>query len=1089
MKFNIDKERVSLFFKVLFMMKLTVLLLSISFLQVNATVYAQKITLMERNATLENVLKEISKQSSYDLVFNPKMLKESNPVDLDLSNVSLQEALEKCFSNQPLTYSIAKNTIVVKRKLADKRNTFQQEIIGGIVEDSDGRPLPGVSVKIKGTSQGTVTDNEGRYSISVSRSNGVLVFSFVGFASQEITIVNNKVLNVILLEETSSLNEVVVVGYGTVKKSDVTGSISSVTNDEINAYPSANVMQALVGRASGVQVKQNTGAPGGTISIRVRGTNSIVGNNEPLYVVDGFPVSNAEGINNSSIESIEILKDASAVAIYGSRASNGVVLITTKKGKIGESKVSLKSSFGIQQLIKKIEMMNAEEFGSYYNQLYANMGRPPLFTETEMSGFSSMGKGTDWQDIVFRKNAPIQDHSLNISGGNSKTQFSIIGSIFDQDGIIQNSDYKRYALNNNIQHKLSESLSIDINLALSKSKTFQKLSSGGRWGTSLIGSAFAIPPILPVYNDDGSYMEPTEHFSLVSEALYNPLNYINEQSDEDAQSTVLVNGAISYRIIDGLVLRISGGIESKNARSDFYQTKNFVNNTNGIARVVTTEYTSLLNENTLSYTNTFKKHNVSAVLGFTYQDFLTESLNGGGSGFLSDLTETHDLGTAAVPSIPGTGYSQSALLSSLGRINYTYNNRYLFTVSFRADGSSIYTAGNKWGYFPSAAFSWRLSDENFFKNLEFVQDLRLRTSWGRAGSQAISPYSTLNRLSSGSTVFGNSLYTTMAPGTRVAANLKWETTDQINLGLDWSLLNGRLQFTADYYSKKTKDLLNAVQLARSTGYTNSLRNIGSISNKGFEFSISSNIVSSESFKWDLNANISFNRSEVLKLYGGQDILAGELAMIRFTDWGNTYREGEPLGIMYGYKEDGYDDNGYLKFKSHEKVKIGDPNPNFIFGLNSNLSYGDFSLSMFLSGSQGNDIINLSAISYTVDNTFGTNKLKEVFYNSWTPENPKAKYPKPNQEQEYLFSDRYVEDGSYIRLRNIELSYNLPIQHIAGLKNAKIYVSGQNLITLTKYSWTDPDVNSRGGANSLDQGIDYATYPTAKSYTLGVLLNF
>jgi hypothetical protein len=319
--------------------------------------------------------------------------------------------------------------------------------------------------------------------------------------------------------------------------------------------------------------------------------------------------------------------------------------------------------------------------------------------------------------------------------------------------------------------------------------------------------------------------------------------------------------------------------------------------------------------------------------------------------------------------------------------------------------------------------------------------------------------------------------------------LKWETTEQLNLGLDFSILNGRLQFTADYYNKKTSDLLNSVQLARSTGYTNSLRNVGKISNKGFEFSISSHFFSTRSFKWDLDANITFNRSKVLELYAGKDILAGQLQMIRFTDWGNTYRVGEPLGIIYGYQENGYDDKGFMKYKSDQKVKIGDPNPNYIFGVNSNMTYKDFKLSLFLSGSQGNDIINMSSVAFTVDNTNGTNKLKEVLNNYWTPKNPNAKYPAPNLNQKFLFSDRYVEDGSYIRLRNIELSYNLPIQRIAGIRKADVYISGQNILTFTKYSWIDPDVNSRGGANSLDQGIDYSTYPSAKSFTAGVRLEF
>lgn len=965
---------------------------------------------------------------------------------------------------------------------------FAQTAVTGTVKSSKGEGLSGVSIKQKGSTTGTTTGQDGRYSINVP-GNGVLVFSYVGFEDQEVPVGNQRSVDITLEEASKSLDGVVVVGYGTVRRRDLTGSVSSISRDEINAFPAANVMQALSGRAAGVQVKQNTGAPGAPISIRIRGTNSIVGNNEPLYVVDGFPVSTPDVINNSSIRSIEVLKDASAIAIYGSRASNGVVLITTNRGATGRSRVTVESSYGVQQLIKKTDMMNPLEYATYYNKLYANLARPALFTAEQLASYAAMGEGTIWQDVVFTK-APVQNHSVNIAGGNDKTRFSITGGMFDQEGIIKNSNYKRYSVNSSIQHDISDAFSIDLNLSLSKNQSNRQLSDQGRFGTSLIGRAFSIPPMLPVYETDGSYMEPVKRFPFVSEALYSPLNFINEQSNVLAQKNMLANAALSYKIIDGLVLKISGGIESINSRTDFYQTKRFQNNPNGMATVTASDYTSLLNENTLSYIRKFNdKHDISAVAGFTYQDFLTTTLNAGGSSFLSDIPGSNSLATAGVFTNPGTSYTKSTLLSGLGRINYTFNKIYLFTLSMRTDGSSVYSPGNKWGYFPSAAFSWRLSDERFFSNIKFVENLKLRTSWGKAGSQAISPYSTLNTLVPASSVFGNALYTTMAPGTRLAADLKWETTEQINVGLEFAILKGRVQLTADYYRKTTSDLLNAVQLPRTTGYTNSLRNIGRIANNGFEFELNTKVFDQRPLTWDLGVNMSFNRSKVLELYGGQDILAGQLQMIRFTDFANTYRQGQPLGIIYGFEEDGYDEKGFIKYKSNTKVKIGDPNPDFIFGVNSGMSYKNFSLSVFLNGSKGNDVVNMSAVAFTVDNTNGQNKLKEVANNHWTPENPNAKYPLPHTGHIYRFSDRYVEDGSYIRVRNIEIGYNLPVQKWTKMSNARIYISGQNILTLTKYSWVDPDVNSRGSGNSLDQGIDYSTYPSAKSVTAGIRLGF
>lgn len=968
--------------------------------------------------------------------------------------------------------------------------TFGQErVVIGKVTDAAGVPLPGVTVSLKGAPVGAVTDFDGEFSVQVPDDDTVLVFSSVGFETQEERIGSNDNLLITLQEGVQALEEVVLVGYGTVKKSDITGSVASVEGEKIKAFPMANVTQALTGRAAGVQVRQNSGAPGAPISVRIRGTNSIVGGNEPLYVVDGFPVSSIEAISPSSIQDVEVLKDASAVAIYGSRASNGVVLITTNSGSIGKTQVNIESSSGFQQQIKKIEMMNPEEFGIFYNRLEANMGQPPRYSQEELISFAALGNGTDWQNVVF-KNALIQNLTANVSGGDEKTRFSITGGVFDQEGIVRGSGFKRHSFNTSIQHKIGNAVTVDAKINLSKNYNLRAPSNEGRFGTTLIGSAYAIPPYMPVFEEDGSYYEPLPNNQWVSESLFNPLNDINERTDEVREKNVLANAGISYEIVDGLVLKVTGGIESITSRSDYYQTKNYKNRPGGLARVNVSDFTSLLNENTLSYNHTFGgKHEISSVAGFTYQNFLTTTLAGGGENFLSDTPRTHSLGTAALPSNPATSYTESTLLSGLGRINYTFDNRYLFTISLRTDGSSVYTEGNKWGYFPSAAFSWKLSEEDFLGlDDTFISDLRLRTSWGRAGSQAINPYSTINQLNPGNTVFGSSLYTTMAPGSRLATDLKWETTEQVNVGLDFGILQGRLQFTADYYNKETRDLLNAVQLPRSTGYTNSLRNIGRVGNKGFEFAVNSNIFAKGDFRWNLDGNISFNKSKVLELYEGQDILAGQVNMIIFNGFANTYREGEPLGIIYGFEEDGYDENGLIKYKSDELSKIGDPNADFIFGINSDMSYKDVSLSMVFVGSQGNDIINMSKVAYSVDYTNGTNFLKEVFDNSWTPDNPNAKYPTPTLANDYRFSDRYVEDGSYIRLANIELGYNIPHEKL-GMSNAKIYVSAQNLLTFSKYSWVDPNVNGRGGANSLDQGIDYATYPSSKTVALGVRLGF
>jgi TonB-linked SusC/RagA family outer membrane protein len=462
---------------------------------------------------------------------------------------------------------------------------------------------------------------------------------------------------------------------------------------------------------------------------------------------------------------------------------------------------------------------------------------------------------------------------------------------------------------------------------------------------------------------------------------------------------------------------------------------------------------------------------------------------------LSDLSGVYNLSSAAIAGIPSSSYTKSTLLSGLGQIKYNYKDRYLFTASFRADGSSIYSEGEKWGYFPSVSAGWVMSNEKFINlNNTIFSKIKLRLSWGKAGSQAIAPYSTLNLLHSGKTVFGSSLITTMAPSRTLASPLKWETTESEDVGLNVGLAKGRAQFTVDYYNKKTYDLLNPVNLPASSGYTTTLRNVGSLRNRGFELSVNSITFRSKKITWSLSGNISFNRSKILKLYKGTLLHGSRLDMIIFNAWGSTYKVGQPRGVFYGYKESGYSKTGKILYTTPpgDKVKIGNPNPNFIFGINTSVSYKGFSLSLFLSGTQGNDIIDLSKIAFTIDNTNGTNKLADVVGNYWTPDHQDAKYPKPvyPDKNDYRFSNRYVEDGSYIRLRNIKLSYSVP-RHILpnAMRYAKIYVSGQNLLTFTGYSWINPDVSTRGGTTSLSPGIDYSGYPAHKSVLWGIKLGF
>lgn len=1086
-------------------MKMTAVLLLIGCMHLSATSMSQTVTLHAQNESLREIFRAVEKQTGYGVVYSDNLISKSKPVTIKANNMAVTRFMEEVLASQSLTYDVDGYTILIKPEKKDSKRrgetamngtthaTLQQRLIQGKITDNNGVPLPAVTISEKGTQNRVVTNDQGNYQINVNGADAILVFSMIGYTSSEQAVANRSVVNVVMEASMSDLDEVVIVGYGTVKKSDLTGSVSSVKSEEINAFPASNVMQALSGRAPGVQVKQNTGSPGSAVSVRIRGTNSIQGSNEPLYVVDGFPVSGQPlHLNNSDIESIEILKDASAVAIYGSRGANGVVLITSKSGKEGKMRVDYESSFGTQSLRKKLDLMDATEYATFYNILAESQGIDPYYTQEEIN---NLGAGFDWQDFVYQS-APVQNHTLGFSGGNDKTQYSVAGSIFGQEGIIRGSDYNRYSLRTNINHQLSPKFRASVSTTLSRNTTSRQNSGGGIQGQSLISASTVAPPTLTPYNDDGTYRVLELPLPII---VINPLNFINETSDRGISNKVLANASLSYEPLDGLVFKVYGGIENSDDRNDFYRTLNYFN-AEPLATVSTSQHTSLVNENTVTYSADFgAKHSLVALGGFTFQDFVSTGLGGSGRGFLSDATETYNLGAATVPGIPSSNYAKSVLLSYLGRLNYSFDNRFLVTLSFRSDGSSKYSEGNKWGFFPSGAVAWKLKEEAFLKDNEWISDLKVRASWGRTGSQAINAYATLNQLAVGKTVFGNALYNTFAPTTTLPGNLRWETTEQTDVGVDLAILQNRLQFTADYYNKTTFDLLNSVQLPSSMGFRNTIRNVGIIRNRGLEFAANASIFNND-FKWDLAANIAFNKSKVTKLYGGQEILTGGVSVLIFQDNITLLREGEPMGVFYGYKETGYDENGYVKYQDtngdgtinlNDKVIIGDPNPDFIYGVNSVMSYKGFDLTLFLQGTKGNDIANISKIGNTLHYSWGMNLLREALYDHWTPENTDAKYPAVDMFQSINFSNRFIEDGSYLRLRNIELGYTFPTitNSVPWMQSAKVYVSGQNLLTFTKYSWMDPDVNSSGGSNSVTQGIDFSTYPVAKTYLVGVRIGF
>lgn len=1100
MHFNLKRR---LHRKTFLVMKLSVIILLSACMQLYAKSYAQLVSLSEKNAPLEKVFRNIEKQTGYVFFYDHKLLDLAPKVSIDLRNAPLEKALDLCLKNQSLSWSIVNKNIVIKQRQASSEQftaTPPQDTllnIKGKVLTDKGQPLPGATIVIKGTSNGVVTDPEGNFKIKVKRNTTIIV-SYIGYKSQETTITDDQPQNFSLAEAATLTDEIVVVGYGTVKKSDLTGSLSQVKSKDITAYPSTNVMQALTGRAAGVRVMQNNGAPGASVSLRIRGTNSILGGNEPLYVIDGFPYNgNPTFLQNSDISSIEVLKDASSTAIYGSRGANGVVMITTKGGrKTDATSVEVEAGYTVQSVSKKMKLMNAQQYALLYNEQAANDGLSPYFTQSQIDSLGH-NAGTDWQDLVLRK-APLYNMSATVNGGTSKTRFSLSSSAYLQDGIVKGSDYKRYNVRGNIEHDISKVVSVSLNTILTRLNSSRKNSSLGNRGSDLISGMLMAPPSLTPYLPDGSYRRLNTAYSFISNVIVNPLVHIYEESDRIKGDRVLSNAAFTIKPVKGLTIKISGGIDNLNDRVDQYNNIEPTVNSVGYANIETTQQTGLLNENVITYQREINKHSFSVMGGFTYQDNTYTTLNASGTGFLSDVPGTGDIGGASTPGIPSSSYSKWVLLSYLGRANYSYNDKYLFTASIRRDGSSRYSKNNQWANFPSAAIAWKVANEEFLKHSRVISDMKVRASYGLSGNTSINPYQTLNQLSVGNTIFGDAASVAYAPGTTLPGDLKWEITHQLDVGADVGFLNNDLFITLDYYKKKTVNLLNTVRLPASMGYTTTLQNVGEIENKGFELGIDAAILKG-ALTWNVNANIAINRNKVLKLYNGQDIFGDAIYTGSLNDYVNILREGQPLGIFYGYKENGYTATGNLQYvdtnkdgaiTAADKTYIGNPNPDFIYGLNSVLNYKGFELTIFIQGSQGNKIFNLNK-AVSLDLGMGLNLPEEVYQSHWTAATPDAKYPKISRTLSANISDRFVEDGSYIRFKNIQLAYSLPAKKLGWnwLKSAQIYASGQNLITFTKYSWYDPEVNAYGGSNSIRQGIDYSVYPTYKSVTFGIRCGF
>lgn len=985
----------------------------------------------------------------------------------------------------------------------------QDLTIKGKITDNSGDGLPGVNVTVKGTQKGVVSDAEGKYQLNGVPAKATLVFSFIGYLKQEIEVNNRTVIEVVLEADVKSINEVVVVGYGTQRKIETTGSIASVKSSDLVQTPVANVAQGLQARVSGIQINQNSGSPGGNVSVRIRGTNSINGTSEPLYVVDGIQISNGGGINDVSplstinpndIESVEVLKDASASAIYGARAANGVVLITTKRGKSGGTRVTLDSYFGVQKVTKTLPVLNAAEFAQLENEVFKN---------TYYKDPTSLGEGVNWQNLIFRE-APIQNHQLSINGGNDKTQVALSANYFDQDGIIISSNFKRYSYRLNLDHKISNRVKVGTSILGSYS-----VNSGIQTGSTsqgdadvvtgtILGAAIGAPPTLKPYRSDGSIFPFGEQEDGRYREVTNPLG-LAAVLNKTALKRTLVNLYGEATILKGLTYRASFNVDLQNNINDRYSPRAIVslrdlNDNSGSGSKSNSNFLGLLHESILTYSQTIAtNHSLKFTGVFASQAEFSNANSISASGFPNDATQNEALQLALNRTV-SSSRSKQRLDSYMGRVNYGYKDKYFLDFTARVDGSSRFGANNKYGFFPAVSAAWRLIEEPFLKSATWLSDLKLRASYGITGNAGgISPYQSLSTVAATGSdyVFNNAYVTGINPTGIANPDLRWEKSTQTNVGLDVSILNNRFSLIVDVYDKITRDLLYIKTLPLSSGYASITGNYASLENKGVEFAANARILDGP-LKWNVSANLTRNRNKVLDLDGGT-------TTERFITSYTILKVGEPLGLIKSYIFDGinqtgetilpgYDGrlgghkvkdlNGDGTITSSDQTITGNPNPNFIFGFSTNLSFKGFDLSAFLSGSQGNDIYNLSRLSF--ENPLGQRNLLKGVVNRWSPTNPSNQYVSAAQGGRLPVSSYYVEDGSYIRCKNLTLGYTLPA--IKEVQNIRVYVSGNNLFTLTNYSGFDSEVNTFAGSNTVI-GIDNFVYPQARSFLGGIQVTF
>lgn len=966
----------------------------------------------------------------------------------------------------------------------------QDRTISGTVKSSDGEPVIGAVVSAKDQNAATQTDADGQFSLDLPEEAKTLEVNSVGYEKMEVSVTAANSYDLVMKVSNSGLDEVVVVGYGTQRQKDLTGSVSSLNSEKFNPGVVVSPQQSMQGKMAGVNISQNSGKPGGSNTIRIRGGTSLTGSNDPLYVIDGVPISTSAGVaqanirgngtdifdeeptnplmtlNPDDIESITVLKDASASAIYGSRAANGVIVITTKKGSAGAPKVSLSATGGISGVAKKLNVLTADQYRA----------------EAKKSGITIDDKGgnTDWQDEIYRTGVS-QDYGLSLSGGSNKTTYRATLGYGSQQGVMIGSGLNRANARLNVNHSaLNDKLTFDLRTTYGR--TFSRSAPvsntlGSEAGTSMNYEAYVFNPTYPVYDSNGN-------FNDVPPYRVNPVSFASEVNDELTNTRFLGNLSTTYKFIKQLSLNVNLGYTNQNIDRNSYIAKaNLLGQgLGGYASVQKLMDYSKLMESVLRYNDHFGKHSIDAIAGYSWQYFQYQGDRTTANGFLSDEFKWYSLQAAQTISSATTFQSSNKLISFYGRVNYNFDDRFLVTGTVRRDGSSRFGPENKWGYFPSGSVAWRISQEKFFK-VKPISDLKVRVSYGVTGNQEIGNLNSVTTLGASSTgyVVGGNRVTIVLPQQYANPNIKWEQTAQFDAGLDFGLFDGRIHGSFDFYNKKTSDLLLAVRVPSPTVVNTQIVNVGSVQNRGIELELNAEIIQGEKFNWSTSFNFSKNANKVLSLsndeYKGDNINAAPIQGAGLQGgYAQLIKPGYSLGTFYGKKFLGIE-NG-KEILSDSNMVLGSAQPKFIFGLSNYFSYGKFSLSFLFRGSVGNKVYNLTAnnMGY-LNNLPGRNVLESATTAGVERDQPK------------VYSSRWIENGSFIRLDNISLSYSLGMKNDF-LKNARVFVTGQNLFVITSYSGLDPEVNSEiSGTGVAPLGVDYLSYPRSRSFSIGFTTNF